>query len=637
MAYKDFSQRKEYSSKYKRKIKQIRSESNFKYENKEFICFDGETLNDSYVLLGNSENHIYNEKGLSTYQCINFLYYEGYRKIKIIFAIHFDIQHWIKDLSDDKIIRLLNNEEITFYGYKLRYITKKFLIITKKGKRVYIYDISSFFQSSLLKTIEQMNLSLTNHEKEYLEKGKSLRGENFKSMDVLEIIEYNKIECIVTERIADKLKDILLNAKMNSNSISFNLFPARFYGAGAVAKKVLKILNFGVISNNEKNLSEKIKKFIYSSYYGGRAEIFKIGSFKNVYKYDINSAYPFVLSKLKKIKNYKIKKINKEFSNYNFIDENIYYIETDFRNCDNELIGVLPFRRKDGYIIYPQRVRGNYFGIECKYLNDLVKKCKFGSFKIYSVLEINYSEELLFEEGFIENIYKKRLELKEKNDASQIAYKLILNSLYGKLAQQTGSAEFAVILYASFITAVTRSMILEQLFNNDCFGDLIQISTDGIFLTKKLNCKISKNLGEWSEDYYKKGIVLGSGVYGLYGDKNIFALRGLIVSKENLENIYLKLKKNKTATIEYKNFIGHKLALAQADAYGKYRLKFATVKKTLKPFEYEKRIFLKQNSVDKISHGLWFDEFENKKITDSGLLKKFDLDLIEESMSIGYK
>lgn len=630
--------RKKYSKTYKRKRKQFRNESRKKSVEREFICFDGETLNDKYVLLGNSENHVYKSDGLTTIECLNFLYYEGKGCLKIIFAIHFDIQHWIKDLSDENIIGLLNGENVIYEDYELRYITKRFLSISKNKKRVYIYDISSFFQTSLLNTIEQMQLNLSIKEKNILEKGKSLRGDNFRSMQLKQVIEYNRIECVVTERIADKLRNILLNTVLKSNERTFNLFPTRFYGSGAIAKKVLKNLEFENYSIIEKRLDNKIKKFIYNSYFGGRAEVFRIGTFHDIYKYDINSAYPFAMTQLKKINGYQIKKINKTYYNYEFADFNIYHLEIDLSLCDSKLIGILPFRRKDGYIIFPKRLKGYYFGCECKWLNELIKKNGLGSYKIFEVLEINYSKQLLFEKGFIEEIYLKRLELKKNNDLSQIAYKLALNSLYGKLAQQTGLAEFSIINYASLITSITRSKILEAIFENNAFNSVIQISTDGIFVKKKFNnINTGENLGQWTEEKYRKGIILGSGVYGLYDKKEVFALRGLAVSKENFESIYKVLLKKRSASITYSAFVGHKLALAQKEVHGKHRLKFTEITKQLKPFEYEKRLFLEKNEITKESFGYWFDYFENEKVVESAPLKKFDLDLIEESLQIAYR
>ncbi|MCK9282159.1 MAG: hypothetical protein M0P71_16185 [Melioribacteraceae bacterium] len=626
------SARKQYQKKYKRKTKQIRSYTNTAQAKRPFLCFDGETENNIYTELGNSVNYIYDKKGLSTYDCLRFLYFEGKGSIKIIFAIHFDVQHWIKDLSDNDIIAFLDGEIILYRCFEIQYITKRFISISWKNKKVYIYDISSFFQTSLLKTIENMKIELTKNEKYILEKGKKLRAVNFKGMTKKEMIKYNQTECIVTEKIADKLRNILIDTKLKYGDKTFNLYPSRFYGCGAVAKKILKVLEMEKHKEREDLLSNKIKKFIYMSYYGGRAECFQIGTFNNIYKYDINSAYPDVMRKLKLPVSYKIKKINKTCNQFNFIDGNIYKLEYHFENLDTNLIGILPYRRKDGYVMFPKKARGYYYGIEAKYLNEM-KKYGNGYFKIIEVLEIVYSDTSIFQNGFIEYIYKERRELKRKGDISNVAYKLAMNSLYGKMAQQTGNRQFTNILFASYITACTRAKILDALFSNNAIKQVIQISTDGIFIRKKLNLPISGELGDWEEDYYKKAVVLGSGLYGLFGKKETFALRGLFVSKDNFDSIYKILSKKDTAEIKYNCFIGHRFALTNYKKYGKFRLCFAQITKTISPYTYEKRLYLHKKRITDISISKWYDIFnKNEKNIDTNKLKKFELDLEDDAI-----
>lgn len=643
MPIKDYVKNKEYQKQYQKKYQkkyQRKTRENKTIIKKPFMSFDGETENNLYTLFGNSENYIYNKRGLSTYECIKFLWNEGKGKIKIIFAIHFDIQFWIRDLSDEKIIDLLNGLEIDYYKWKLRYFTKKYLIIQYGNAKVYIYDIISFFQTSFLKTVEQMQLDLTNQEKNILEKGKKLRGKNFKNMTLAQIIEYNKTECIIAEKVAYKLRNILINAVIEFEGKSFNLLPKRFYGSGAIAKEILTNLGFEEHAKKEKELSESIKEYITMSYYGGRFEVFKVGTFKEIYKYDINSAYPFAMSEIyvpNKFKRIVYKDVKKKID---FIDTNIYLVEWNFEKADEKLLGILPFRRKDGYVIFPKKGKGYYFGKECKFLNDL-KKITFGSYKVYSELQVTFKKEKLFPKGCIEYIYEKRIELKNKKDVSQIAYKLAMNSIYGKLAQQSGYRQFTQVYIASLITASCRAQILEVIFKNDVIKNVVQISTDGIFLDnviKKIN--ISKKLGHWDFEKYEKSQILGSGIYSLTNKKETkYALRGIEVSKDNFEKIINKLQKENKAEIYYKCFIGHKFALANHIKYLEHRLKFTEIKKSVSLYNYEKRYFLKQNGINKISIGLWIDIFNGKEIEMTNKLKKLDekIDLENEAITLETK
>lgn len=642
MPIKNIEQRKSYQKKYqKTHCRKSRKEYLFNksFKLKSFLCFDGETESNLYTLLGNSVHHIYNKRGLKTKQCLDFLWNEGkfQNKIKIVFSIHFDVQFWIRNLSDKKIIELFDGEEINYLDYKLFYIPKRFLKISKGKAPIYIYDVSSFFQSSLLYTIERMKIKLSDSEKKILYLGKEQRKKNFKGMNQDQIIDYNKTECIVTEKICDKLQMLLFETEFeNKLGEKFNLIPKRFYGSGAIAKKILQQMNIKELSNFEKLQDEKIREIIYKTYFGGRAEIFKIGTFKNVYKYDINSAYPDHIRKLRIPKSFKLYKVNKTFRKYDFADDYIYEIETDFSIGNPHLIGVLPYRLKSGYVMYPKRVSGFYFGIEAKHLNNLCS-LTYGNFTIKRVLEIHYRNEKVFPEGFIENIYDKRIELKEKGDVSEIVYKLALNSIYGKLAQQTGYNEFTIILFASFITASTRALILKTIFENNLSKDLLQISTDAIFTTKEIRrITINKELGNFSKKKYNKAVILGSGVYALYNKtKSEFSLRGFEVSENNFNSIYTQVLKTNIAEIRYKSFIGHKIAIAQYNAFGNKRLTFAEITKSVQPFEYQKRKFLKKNKISGISKNYWIDIFPNDELPiESAMLKKFESDLFNEIVEI---
>lgn len=631
---------KEYRKQYVRKTKQKKRSRTAYYKKKEFICFDGETEKDNYTLLGNSENYIYNKDGLSTWECLNFLWTEGQKKIKIIFALHFDIQFWIKDLSDENILNLLNGFEVNYYCYRLRYFTKKFLMIRRGKATIYIFDILPFFQKSFLRTVEEMKLDLTDKQKIVLEQGKKLRAKGFKTMSKNQIIEYNRTECEIAEKIADKLRDILINTNMEYEGKKFNLYPQRFYGSGAIAKKILKNLQFEQYAEFENSLPDKVKEFITMSYYGGRFEVFKIGTFQNIYKYDINSAYPHAMRLLKVPKEFKIKSYKKTVLNhFPFVDKNIYLIEYDFTQAKKELFGILPHRRKDGYVLFPKRGKGYFFGIEAKYLNEICK-ITVGKFYVTKELEVSFHDKLLFPAGFIEEIYNQRQLLKQKDDISEIAYKLLINSLYGKLAQQTGFKQFTNVYTASFITAHCRSQILKVIFENKVFTDIIQISTDGIFVQKELkNIDEGNKLGDWKKDFYKEAQILGSGLYSLTDKKTTYALRGIEVTKENFKKIINKLQKNNSAEIYYKAFIGHKFALANHIKFLQFRLKFTEIKKTVNLYDYQKRYFSNKNGINKISVSYWIDIFNGGKIEMTNKLKKFDeaVELEEEAINITTK
>ena len=79
---------------------------------------------------------------------------------------------------------------------------------------------------------------------------------------------------------------------------------------------------------------------------------------------------------------------------------------------------------------------------------------------------------------------------KELGHKAQLAAKLMLNSMYGKLIQQKGykieedgtekPPPFFSLTYATFITGITRARILQTIIDNNCHMDdsIIAIETD---------------------------------------------------------------------------------------------------------------------------------------------------------------
>lgn len=174
-------------------------------------------------------------------------------------------------------------------------------------------------------------------------------------------------------------------------------------------------------------------KIMYNAYYGGRTEIFYRGLIKNVYLYDINSLYPYVMKK------YEYPNPNTLFKPKNFNKENIIkYDGISFvslfcpLNIDYPL---LPYRRDEKLIFPTGFINGWYSNVELRKSFDLGYKL----LKIHK--QILYKSNFKIFDNYISDLYKKRLKYKEENNNLQIVYKIALNSLYGKFAQKLNQSE----------------------------------------------------------------------------------------------------------------------------------------------------------------------------------------------------
>ncbi|MDH3486695.1 MAG: hypothetical protein OEL82_01450 [Nitrosopumilus sp.] len=100
---------------------------------------------------------------------------------------------------------------------------------------------------------------------------------------------------------------------------------------------------------------------------------------------------------------------------------------------------------------------------------------------------------------FIQNLYQKRMELKERKDPLQLPIKIILNSIYGKTGQSVNHEIgnlFNPVIFA-FITGFCRAQLYNFVRKHDIEKDVVAFATDSVCTTKYLGVN-STTLGEFS-------------------------------------------------------------------------------------------------------------------------------------------
>jgi hypothetical protein len=117
--------------------------------------------------------------------------------------------------------------------------------------------------------------------------------------------------------------------------------------------------------------------------------------------------------------------------------------------------------------------------------------------------------------SFIPTVWEKRKEAIAQGRPSQKAYKLGLNSLYGKLAQGRGyqgrTPPYRSFVWAGMITSNTRARLLDLSYGRE--STIIAYATDGIFFDENPGYPTGDGLGDLeltqANDYY----VLANGIY----------------------------------------------------------------------------------------------------------------------------
>jgi len=174
---------------------------------------------------------------------------------------------------------------------------------------------------------------------------------------------------------------------------------------------------------------------------------------------------------------------------------------------------------------------------------------------------------------WVEDMYRQRKEWKQQGNQAQLALKLGINSLYGKLAQRTGWNEetyeppkFHQLEYAGWITSYCRAMIQGAAYKIGGTG-LISIETDGIYSVKPIEnvpYGFGDELGQWEPGEYTGILYLQNGIYWLRdmnGDWQKPKTRGIPQKQLNIDSALASLITKEPLKAVQNSFIGYGLAM----------------------------------------------------------------------------
>jgi hypothetical protein len=557
-----------------------------------FVGVDGESIDGSYVLLGTSD-HSYcleDKNGIKTDDALAFLWSMGnnrhHRKrhtVYVGFYFSYDVEMIVKDLPKkikerlfrqrlifDKQTLTFRKDRIFYKNYELTYVKRKFFSIRRRDtpqNGITIYDTAGFFvgQGGFISVLQKMKIEVP----EEIVKGKATRSE-FGWDDYQDIKRYNEIEC-------QKLVE-LMNRIYQMTEIQ-NLTPRRWYGSSAIANLALRKWN--IRDYMRRTVEEKSSGYFWTAitcgYFGGRIEAFKLGSFKKVYAYDINSAYPYAITLLPKTRENRFiytRSYRKGFA--------IWHCEFTFPQSLH--IGVLPFRCKDGTIKFPLSGKGWFWNPEV----ELARK--LGTVKIIEGYYLKDDSGTTPFREIIPALYKTRQQYKKVNDKTEWVIKIVLNALYGKFAQKVGRADYKNFVWAGWITSHTRAKLRAAVVGKE--KSIIAFATDGIYSLKPLSLKHSTDIGKWDASQFDSATVLMSGVYLLQGEHGTKTGKRGYANLNAWGDILSQLNEKKCAEINISLFVGFNMAHNFPNEYGEYYLKFVDKIKILNPRNLTKRKYL---------------------------------------------
>lgn len=512
-----------------------------------FCAWDGEQPQDTgYSLFGNSFGMEICYPHLSSLDCLNLII--DTRKqypyaIHVSFGFNFDVSWIINDLPWRNKAALKKNNRTMWKGFELEHIPHKWFKVTYGMYSVKIFDVYSFFMSSLVVALEDWKIGPWNAhsslnaepanagspssrsstvtltpqnqeslmpsltavhcmtERELVETFKSLRA-SFKWENIAQVRLYMRLELKYMNILMQDLRNAFLDA---------GYLPVSWHGPGALARMALRRHN---ISASMKTSPADVQIAARYAYIGGRFSPFLVGHIKGtIHCYDRRSAYPFAILSLPNLSKGTWRRVS-SFEPGKFAVYNIRYSA----RAGSFRIYPLPKRNDNGDVCWPYRVTGWYWTPEAELVAD--------------DLDAEFLEGWVFDEdnpedkpfAWIADYYKHRALLKRLGNPAQYTFKLILNAVYGQLAQRAGwdkqhnrAPRSHQLEWAGYITSHCRAAIW-KLTQMGPEGSSISVDTDGIMTTYEIpedQIDIGEKLGQWEHTVYDEGVFWQSGMYGL--------------------------------------------------------------------------------------------------------------------------
>lgn len=507
-----------------------------KYKPREtrFVGVDGEGIgrgkDHEYVLLGVGDSQAEWPTGVKGFpELCTFLYsHWGDHPFSTFagFYLGYDFNMWLRMLPRERAWMLLSDEgqrkrarrspggmrlgpfPVEWQDWQFDLLGMKRFKLRPAGEQgwMYICDCGPFFQTSLLTAINPRKWAapiVTDDEYAILKEGKE-RRDHAKLDDDMRY--YNRLENEVFARLMKTLCDGLAHANVK-------LKKQQWFGPGQAAQAWMRLGNkLERTMEGVKNAPKDCVEAAIATYYGGWFEIPIHGMVPGItVEYDINSAYPYIAARLPCLCGRWLGGTGTPDTKGMDYTSNPCMVRCIARGKDRHL-GGLPYRTADGAVLRPHHTEGWYWLHEVQAAKAAGLLSEVTYLEWWRYVGCDCGSPL----SSLRGLYRQRLSI-GKDTPEGKAFKLVYNSVYGKLAQSEGEPAFANPFYASLITSGCRTMVLRAIATHPGKSNAVaMVATDGVYFLSnhpELDRHVSEQLGDWSRAERVNLTLFKPGVY----------------------------------------------------------------------------------------------------------------------------
>jgi hypothetical protein len=440
------------------------------------------------------------------------------------FALGYDYAHILTDITAEQLEALLTSGS---YDVPPVQITEDFACrITANNLRIYnsdgdeiasIWDTFKFYQAAFLKVMEAY---AEPDEWKIIERGKERRTDDNHVMQ--DELRYCLYECRVHSRAMNALKEGVRKLELPITG---------WYGPGSLAAaKYRKERTKERFWKSDSEQSNEMAVAALRAFVGGRFETTGHGWLPKMFSHDIRSAYPASMKNLPCLKHGRwVQSTQPEADMLN----NLAVGEVTW-HCVNPPggWGPWPMRRSmkfqelpiwpfDGnsWLWSPEFRAGRFLTADYTVHRAFVYKrcCSCTPFPWVPALY---------------DLRKEYEALGREIEAKVV--KLILNSLYGKLAQSVGKPPLPTWIWAGLITQSARTQLLDAIRTDP--EHCVMVATDAVYSTVPLHLDFGPGLGQWDgPDEYGRCLVIQAGFWKDY-DNDKVKTRG--IAKKYVEPLW---------------------------------------------------------------------------------------------------